>query len=75
MFLEAHFGDVELHMPEVNPNEPAENGSEASFWVRLDDSHAQISLISMVIISLFLTMSGKLTFMFIDRTSLAPMLR
>ena len=48
MFLEAHFGDVELHMPEVNPDEPAENGSEASFWVRLDDAHAQINLISMV---------------------------
>lgn len=49
MFLEAHFGDVELHMPEINPDEPAEDGSEPSFWVRLDDSHAQISLISMVI--------------------------
>jgi len=49
MFLEAHFGDVELHMPEINPDEPGEDGSEASFWVRLDDAHAQISLISMVI--------------------------
>ena len=49
MFLEAHFGDVELHMPEINPDEPAEDGNEASFWVRLDDAHAQISLISMVI--------------------------
>jgi cleavage and polyadenylation specificity factor subunit 3 len=49
MFLEAHFGDVELHMPEISPDEPAESGSEASFWVRLDDTHAQISLISMVI--------------------------
>lgn len=48
MFLEAHFGDVELHMPEINPDEPVEDGSEASFWVRLDDAHAQISLISMV---------------------------
>jgi cleavage and polyadenylation specificity factor subunit 3 len=49
MFLEAHFGDVELHMPEINPDEPAEDGSEASFLVRLDDAQAQISLISMVI--------------------------
>jgi cleavage and polyadenylation specificity factor subunit 3 len=49
MFLEAHFGDVELHMPEISPDEPAEDRSEASFWVRLDDAHAQISLISMVI--------------------------
>jgi len=44
MFLEAHFGDVELH-------EPTEDGGEASFWVRLDDSHAQISLISMNVTS------------------------
>jgi len=51
MFLEAHFGDVELHMPDINPDEPAENGSEASFWVRLDDAHAQISLISMNVTS------------------------
>lgn len=50
MFLEAHFGEVELHMPEINPDEPTENESEASFLVRLDDAHAQISLISMVII-------------------------
>ena len=48
MFLEAHFGEVELHMPEVNPDEPTEDESEASFLVRLDDAHAQISLISMV---------------------------
>jgi cleavage and polyadenylation specificity factor subunit 3 len=51
MFLEAHFGDVELHMPEISPDEPAENGNEASFWVRLDDTHAQISLISMNVTS------------------------
>jgi len=51
MFLEAHFGDVELHMPEINPDEPTEDGGEPSFWVRLDDSHAQISLISMNVIS------------------------
>ena len=49
MFLEAHFGDVELHMPEINSDEPAEDGSEPTFWVRLDDAHAQIGLISMVI--------------------------
>jgi len=49
MFLEAHFGEVELHMPEINPDEPAEDESEPSFLVRLDDALAQISLISMVI--------------------------
>ena len=49
MFLEAHFGEVELHMPEVNPDEPVEDESEASFLVRLDDAHAEISLIKMVI--------------------------
>lgn len=49
MFLEAHFGEVELHMPEVNLDEPVEDESEASFLVRLDDAHAEISLIKMVI--------------------------
>ena len=49
MFLEAHFGEVELHMPENSPDEPTEDESEPSFLVRLDDAHAQISLISMVI--------------------------
>lgn len=73
MFLEAHFGDVELHMPEISPDEPAEKGSEASFWVRLDDSHAQISLISMVIS--FILMSGSSSIFFlIDRASPVPML-
>jgi cleavage and polyadenylation specificity factor subunit 3 len=57
MFLEAHFGDVELHMSEISPDEPAEKGSEASFWVRLDDADAQISLISMVIS--FIVMSSS----------------
>lgn len=79
MFLEAHFGDVELHMPEINPDEPAENGSEASFWVRLDDAHAQISLISMVINDhhfIFKISADRFYFIFlIDRTSPVPMLR
>jgi cleavage and polyadenylation specificity factor subunit 3 len=50
MFLEAHFGDVELHMPEeVSPN--GEDGSEEqgpALTINLDDSEAVIHLETMV---------------------------
>ena len=51
MFLEAHFGEVELHMPEPSEEEP-ESGEddhrEPSLLVVLDDAEAQISLVTLV---------------------------
>lgn len=49
-FLEAHFSDVELHMPDVNVNpEDMEQGedNEPSFFVHLDNDDARINLVSM----------------------------
>lgn len=51
MFLEAHFGEVELHMPEASDEEEQELGEDdkqPSLLVRLDDADAQISLITLV---------------------------
>ena len=50
MFLEAHFGEVEFHMPEPSEEEPeqGEDSNEASLLVRLDESDARINLVSMV---------------------------
>jgi len=51
MFLEAHFGEVELHMPDPSEEEP-ESGEddhrEPSLLVVLDDAEAQISLVTLV---------------------------
>lgn len=59
MFLEAHFGEVEYHMPEEDP-EPAQeemeqgettsppHAAEPSFLIQLDEADARINLISMV---------------------------
>lgn len=51
MFLEAHFGEVELHMPDTTEDE-AELGEEArhdpSLLVQLDDADAQINLVTLV---------------------------
>lgn len=50
-FLEAHFGEVELHMPEDEPQEEREQGEddhEPSLLVRLDEASAQINLVSLV---------------------------
>jgi len=51
MFLEAHFGEVELHMPEETgePEQGEENGVEPSLLVRLDEADARISLVSMTV--------------------------
>ncbi|KAI0695516.1 beta-lactamase-like protein [Cytidiella melzeri] len=57
MFLEAHFGEVELHMPEdpSSSNEPPEQGEEANqepaLLVTLDDADAAIMLGSMTVTS------------------------
>jgi cleavage and polyadenylation specificity factor subunit 3 len=50
MFLEAHFGDVELHMPEEVEDDPeqGEDSNEPSLLVSLDEVEARINLISMV---------------------------
>lgn len=60
MFLEAHFGEVELHMPDPEPptaaHEPhdgEEDGEDASgrapaLLVRLDEADAVINLLTMV---------------------------
>lgn len=50
MFLEAHFGEVELHMPDAAVEEPeqGEDDHEPSLIVRLDEADAQINLLSLV---------------------------
>lgn len=50
MFLEAHFGDVELHMPEeaADNDEQGDDENEPSLHVLLDEATASINLISMV---------------------------
>ncbi|KAK7057211.1 beta-lactamase-like protein [Favolaschia claudopus] len=50
-FLEAHFGDVELHMPDESQEEPeqGEDDNEPSLLVRLDEAIAQINLISLTV--------------------------
>ncbi|KAJ3504472.1 hypothetical protein NLJ89_g7917 [Agrocybe chaxingu] len=53
MFLEAHFGDVELHMPEATDEEPelGEDDRDPSLLVRLDEADAQISLVTLTVSS------------------------
>jgi hypothetical protein len=49
MFLEAHFGEVELHRPEeLEETEHGEDNNEPSLLVRLDEAYARINLVSMV---------------------------
>lgn len=55
MFLNAHFGEVELHMPdESGEGDGSGSGSggggdnEPSLLVRLDEADAQINLVSLV---------------------------
>jgi len=51
LFLEAHFGEVEYHMPDEE-QETEEEGltshGEPSFLIQLDDAEARINLLSMV---------------------------
>ncbi|KAI0254119.1 beta-lactamase-like protein [Lactifluus subvellereus] len=51
MFLEAHFGDVECHMPDedMDEQEGATPDGEPSFLIQLDDAEAQINLLSMTV--------------------------
>lgn len=50
MFLDAHFGDVELHMPEEAEDdaEQGEDNHQPSLLVRLDEADARINLVTMV---------------------------
>ena len=61
LFLEAHFGDVEYHMPDEDADEdaaehadaegadaPLPRSSEPSFLIQLDEIDARINLLSMV---------------------------
>ncbi|KAI1796492.1 Metallo-hydrolase/oxidoreductase [Ganoderma leucocontextum] len=50
-FLEAHFGDVELHMPEEDPADLGEDAPEPSLLVTLDEADAVINLLSMTVTS------------------------
>jgi len=58
LFLEAHFGEVEYHMPdeeqETEEEELTSHG-EPSFLIQLDDAEARINLLSMVRPSLFIS--------------------
>lgn len=50
-FLEAHFGEVEYHMPdedEETEQEELPTKAEPSFLIQLDDAEARINLLSMV---------------------------
>ena len=51
LFFEAHFGEVELHMPEASNEELelGEDDNEPSLLVTVDESIARINLVSMVI--------------------------
>ncbi|KAG6885161.1 endoribonuclease ysh1 [Termitomyces sp. T159_Od127] len=54
MFLEAHFGKVELHMPDVADDAEHEQGEESHDpWliVRLDEADAQINLLTLEVTS------------------------
>jgi len=54
MFLEAHFGEVELHMPETSEEEPEQGEDherEPSLLVQLDEAQARISLITLTVTS------------------------
>ncbi|PIL34241.1 hypothetical protein GSI_03952 [Ganoderma sinense ZZ0214-1] len=50
-FLEAHFGDVELHMPEEEATDVGEDAPEPSLLVTLDEADAVINLLSMTVTS------------------------
>lgn len=69
MFLEAHFGEVEYHMPdedtETEQEEIASNG-EPSVLIQLDDAEARINLLSMACISLFMSYIFKLMLIYTD---------
>ena len=52
MFLEAHFGEVELHMPDEEDAQELEQGEDdqhdPSLIVRMDEADASINLLTLV---------------------------
>ena len=58
MFLEAHFGEVEYHMPDEDTETEQEElvcHDEPSFLIQLDDAEARINLLSMACFFLFIS--------------------
>jgi len=52
LFLEAHFGEVEYHMPDedlASEQEELASHGEPSFLIQLDDAEARINLLSMTV--------------------------
>jgi cleavage and polyadenylation specificity factor subunit 3 len=53
MFLEAHFGEVELYIPEGgDEREQGEENNEPLLVVRLDEAEAHVDLLTLVSTSL-----------------------
>lgn len=48
MFLEAHFGEVELHFPEDDQEEQRSEDEEPSLLIRLDEADALVNLATLV---------------------------
>ena len=49
MFLEAHFGEVELYIPEGgDEREQGEENNEPLLLVRLDEAEAHVDLVTLV---------------------------
>lgn len=48
MFLEAHFGEVELHMPDAPSEEEGNDEDAPGLLVAVDETEAFISLATMV---------------------------
>ena len=66
MFLEAHFGEVELHMPDEEDTQELEQGEDdqhdPSLIVRMDEADASINLLTLVCpISLSLILVSSLS--------------
>jgi len=60
MFFEAHFGEVELHMPEdIEEPEQGEDKNEPSLLVRLDEAEARINLVSLTVTSNYETLRKR----------------
>ncbi|KIP11636.1 hypothetical protein PHLGIDRAFT_99467 [Phlebiopsis gigantea 11061_1 CR5-6] len=51
MFLEAHFGEVEFHMPDIASDEQPEEPPQPALLVRLDEADALINLMTMTVTS------------------------
>lgn len=47
MFLEAHFGDVELHMPDPDEMEDPDEDQDPGLLVRFDEADAFINLVNL----------------------------